>query len=70
MNLPPIKPHYQRFPVQITTQQRPGKIYTLEVVARNLEQAVDSTKNGGALDISPCLKARGFIRPQFKSYRC
>ena len=39
MNLPPIKPHYQRFPVEIETQQRPGKKYTLKVVARNLESS-------------------------------
>ena len=47
MNLPSIKPHYQRFPVEVTTQQR-GKTFILEVPARTASDAVDSVVNGGA----------------------
>jgi len=43
----PIKPHYQRFLVEVTTQQtsRPS---ILEVPARTAKDAVKSTVNGGA----------------------
>ncbi len=43
MNLPPIKPHYQRFNVEIVTQQSPNKVSTIEVPARTAQEAVDST---------------------------
>lgn len=44
----PIKPHYQRFAVEIVTQQAPNKTFTLEVPARTAKQAVEVTVNGGA----------------------
>ena len=48
MNLPSIQPHYQRFSVEIVTQQAPNKRCTLEVPARTAKDAVDSTVDGGA----------------------
>ncbi len=44
----PIKPHYQRFPVEIVLQQAPNKSFVLEVPARTTKDAVDTTVNGGA----------------------
>ncbi|MEK0187538.1 hypothetical protein [Microcoleus anatoxicus] len=47
----PIKPHYQRFAVEIVTQQAPNKTFTLEVPARTAKQAVEATVNGGAREV-------------------
>ena len=46
----PIKPHYQRFAVNIILQQAPSRIFTLEVPARTAKDAVSSTAEGGARD--------------------
>lgn len=52
MNLPPIKPHYQRFEVQIITRQLgENRPYTTEVPARTAKEAVESTANGGAREL-------------------
>lgn len=50
MDHPPIKPHYQRYEVEVVTQQSPNRPHTLEVPARTAKEAVDSTVNGGARD--------------------
>lgn len=51
MNFTPIKPHYQRFQVEITTQQAPNKTFPLKVPARTAKQAVEATVNGGAREV-------------------
>ena len=51
MTLPPIKPHYQRFNVEIVTQQSPNKTTKIEVPARTAQQAVDSTVESGAREL-------------------
>ncbi len=48
MNLPPIKPHYQRYSVEVVTQQAPNKLSILETPARTAKEAVDSMVKGGA----------------------
>lgn len=49
MNLPGIRQHYQRFEVDIVTQQLgENRPYTTEVPARTAKEAVEFTVNGGA----------------------
>lgn len=49
MNLPGIRQHYQRYQVQIVTEQLgENRPYTTEVPARTAKEAVESTANGGA----------------------
>lgn len=52
MKLPEIKQHYQRFEVEIVTQQLgESRPYTTEVPARTAKEAVESTANGGAREL-------------------
>lgn len=52
MKLPEIKSHYQRFHVEIITQQLgENRPYTAEVPARTAKEAVESTANGGAREL-------------------
>ncbi|MDQ2096729.1 MAG: hypothetical protein QQW96_03680 [Tychonema bourrellyi B0820] len=52
MKLTEIKQHYQRFDVEIVTQQLgDSRPYTTEVPARTAKEAVDSTVNGGAREL-------------------
>lgn len=44
----PIKQHYQRFEVEVVTQQNPCRPSILEVPARTPQEAVEKTANGGA----------------------
>lgn len=48
MKLPEIKPHYQRFEVEIVTEQLPNRPSVIEVPARTPQEAVEATANGGA----------------------
>ncbi|MEZ2231542.1 hypothetical protein [Microcoleus sp.] len=48
MDFAPIKPHYQRFSVEIKTQQAPNKSCVIEVPARTSQEAVEKAVNGGA----------------------
>ncbi|WP_293155767.1 MULTISPECIES: hypothetical protein [unclassified Microcoleus] len=48
----------------------PGPRYAIarQIIVEKHESAIEVDYQ--VVDISPCLKARGFTRPQFKSYRC